>query len=69
MTCRATAALLNIDFAIISVTTREIAALLADVGTQLTLDPHGLRTFNDRRRHAVAAGITIPKPPIHQQTT
>ena len=72
MTCRAIAALLAIDPSIISVTTRQIAGLLARAGTPLTPGPHRLRTLSDLRRHAAAAGITIPpadNPPADTLTT
>ena len=60
MTCSAIAALLTIDASVISVTTREIAGLLADAGTPLTPGPHRLRTLSNLHRHAAAAGTTSP---------
>ena len=62
MTGRATAALLAIDPSVISIATRRIAALLQTSGTPLTPGPHQLRTLEDLRRHAAAAGLALPAP-------
>jgi len=69
MTCQAVAALLGVDHSVISVTTRHIAALLADAGIPLTPGPHRLRTVADLRQHAQAAGIAIPGPPQPHTTS
>jgi hypothetical protein len=63
MTCQAIAALLAVDPSVISVATREIAALLPAGHTALTPGPHRIRTTGDLRQHAAAAGITISAPP------
>jgi hypothetical protein len=57
MTCQAIADLLAVDPSVISVATRQTAALLTAAGTPLTPGPHRLRTTDDLRRHA-AAGTT-----------
>ena len=63
MTCQAIADLLAVDHSTISVTTRHIAGLLGQHGTVITPGPQRLRTLDALRRHAAAAGITIPGRP------
>ena len=63
MTCQAIAGLLALDPSVISVATREIAALLPAGHTVLTPGPRRIRTTSDLRQHAAAAGITISAPP------
>ena len=63
MTCQLIADLLSVDHSTVSVATRHIADLLSRNGTAITPGPHRLRTLDDLRRHAAAAGITIPGPP------
>jgi transposase len=60
MTCQLIATVLGVDHSTISVTTRHIADLLSRHGTIITPGPYRLRTMDDLRRHAAAAGITIP---------
>jgi transcription initiation factor TFIIIB Brf1 subunit/transcription initiation factor TFIIB len=62
MTCQHIADLLGVDHSAISMATRNIADLLHRNGTPLTPGPGQLRTAGDLRRHAAAAGITIPDP-------
>ncbi len=62
MTCQHIADLLGVDHSTISIATRRIADLLSRNGTAITPSPHRLRTLDDLRRHAAAAGITIPGP-------
>jgi hypothetical protein len=62
MTCQHIAGLFTVDHSTISVVTRHIADLLHRDGTVITPGPDRLRTQQDLRRHAAAAGITIPGP-------
>jgi transposase len=63
MTCQAIAGLLGTDHSVISVTTRQTAALLPPGSTPLTPGPHRLRTIDDLREHAATAGLTLRPPP------
>jgi transposase len=65
MTCQHIAGLLDVDQSAISAATRNIAGLLSRRGTPITPGPGRLRTASDLRRHAAAAGITIPAQPPH----
>jgi Rhodopirellula transposase DDE domain len=65
MTCQHIADLLSVDHSAISIATRNIADLLSRHGTPITPGPDRLRTTSDLRRHAAAAGITIPRPQPH----
>jgi hypothetical protein len=69
MTCQHIAAVFSVDHSTISVATRHIADLLNRDGTVITPGPHRLRTAEDLRRHAAAAGITIPGPPAADSTS
>jgi hypothetical protein len=62
MTCQHIADLLDVDQSAISMATRNIAGLLSRHATPITPGPDKLRTTSDLRRHAAAAGITIPSP-------
>jgi transposase len=62
MPCQHIAGLLGVDQSAISMATRNIADLLRRHGTAITPGPERLRTTGDLRRHAAAAGITIPCP-------
>ena len=63
MTCQHIAGLLGVDHSAISIATRHIADLLSRSATPITPGPDRLRTTSDLRRHAAAAGITIPPQP------
>jgi hypothetical protein len=63
MTGRAIAALFGIDTSVISIATREIAALTGTATGPLTPGPVRLRTLNDLHEHAARHGITITGPP------
>jgi hypothetical protein len=63
MTGQAIAGLLAADPSVISVATREIAALLPAASIVLTPGPHTIRTAAGLRQHAAARGLTIPAPP------
>jgi hypothetical protein len=63
MTGHAIAQLLHADPSVISVATRRAQALLTAAGTPVTPAPERIRTINDLRRHAAAAGLAIPWPP------
>ena len=69
MTCQHIAAVFGVDHSTISVVTRHIADLLRRDGTVITPGPDRLRTAADLRRHAAAAGITIPWPPPADTTS
>ena len=62
MTCQAIAGLLGVDHSTISITSREIASLLARQDTAITPGPHRIRTLDDLREHAARHGITITAP-------
>ena len=62
MTCRAIAALLGIDPSVISIATREIAAI-PGTAAALAPGPARLRTLNDLHDHAARHGITITGHP------
>jgi hypothetical protein len=63
MTGRAIAALFGIDTSVISIATREIAALTGTATGPLAPGPVRLRTLNDLHEHATRHGITITSPP------
>src|SRR5579859_4630012 len=63
MTGRAIAALFGIDTSVISIATREIAALTGTATGPLTPGPVRLRTLDDLHEHAARHGITITGPP------
>ena len=63
MTGRAIAALFDIDPSVISIATREIAALAGTATGPLAPGPVQLRTLNDLHEHAARHGITITGPP------
>jgi hypothetical protein len=65
MTCQHIATLLTIDPSAISIATRHIADLLSRTGTIITPGPSRLRTLDDLRRHAAAAGASIPDHPAN----
>ena len=69
MTCQHIAGVFDVDHSTISVATRHIADLLNRDGTVITPGPDQLRTAGDLRRHAAAAGITIPGPPAADSTS
>jgi hypothetical protein len=70
MTCQHIADLYDVDHSAISMATRNIAGLLSRHATPITPGPDKLRTLDDLRRHAAAAGITIPRPqPHHANST
>ncbi len=62
MTCQAIAALFAVDHSTISVTSREIAGMLARQGTALSPGPHRIRTLDHLRDHAARHGLAIPAP-------
>jgi len=62
MTCQHIADLPGIDLSVISITTRNTAALPARHGTVITPGPARLRTIDDLHRYAAETGITIPAP-------
>jgi Rhodopirellula transposase DDE domain len=63
MTGRAIAALLGIDTSVISIATREIAALAGTATGPLAPGPVRLRTLDDLHEHAARHHITITGPP------
>ncbi len=62
MTCQAIAGLFAVDHSTISVTSREIAGMLAQQGTALSPGPHRIRTVDHLRDHAARHGLAIPAP-------
>ena len=62
MTCQAIAGLFAVDHSTISVTSREIAGMLAQQGTALSPGPHRNRTVDHLRDHAARHGLAIPAP-------
>ncbi len=62
MTCQAIAGLFAVDHSTISVTSREIAGMLAQQGTALSPGPHRIRTLDHLRDHAARHGLAIPAP-------
>ena len=63
MTGRAIAALFDIDPSVISIATREIAALAGTATGPLAPGPVQLRTLNDLHEHAARHHITLTGPP------
>ena len=63
MTCRAIAALFEIDKSVISIATREIAAIPGTATGPLAPGPAQLRTLAGLHEHAARHGITITRPP------
>jgi hypothetical protein len=63
MTGRAVAALFGIDTSVISIATRQIAALTGTATGPLAPGPVQLRTLNDLHEHAARHHITITGPP------
>ena len=63
MTGRAIAALFGIDTSVISIATRQIAALAGTATGPLAPGPVQLRTLNDLHEHAARHHITITGPP------
>ena len=63
MTGRAIAALFGTDPSVISIATREIAALAGTAAGPLAPGPVRLRTLNDLHEHAARHHITITSPP------
>ncbi|HLK74868.1 MAG TPA: ISAzo13 family transposase [Streptosporangiaceae bacterium] len=63
MTGRAIAALLGIDTSVISIATRQIAALAGTATGPLAAGPVRLRTLDDLHEHAARHHITITGPP------
>ena len=63
MPCRLIGEILGVHESSISLATGRIAPLLEQQG--ITITPYGTRisTLDDLRRHAAAAGITLPEPP------
>jgi hypothetical protein len=69
MPCYRIAALLGVDASTISLATNRITALLGRDSTVLAPGPARLATPGDLRRHAAAAGITIPASPAAAPST
>jgi hypothetical protein len=69
MPCYRIAALLGVDASTISLATSRIAGLPGTGSTALAPGPVRLATPDDLRRHAAAAGITIPAPPAAAPST
>jgi hypothetical protein len=68
MTGRAIAALFDIDPSVISIATREIAALAGTATGPLAPGPVQLRTLNDLHEHAARHHITLTGPPSAADT-
>ena len=63
MPCRLLGQLLGVDESTISLATCRIAPLMKQQGITITLAGHRIASLDDLRRHAAAAGITLPGPP------